>query len=64
MDFGSIFLILALLLMVILFISRPFLSTAVSAAAVKAERDEDHRRSALLAERDRLLTSVKELDFD
>jgi hypothetical protein len=64
MDFGSIFLILALLLLVVLFISRPFLNRRTAASVVKAERAEDHRRSALLAERDRLLTAVKELDFD
>lgn len=59
MDIGSIFLILGLLVLVGLYISRPLLekkSVAVS--------QEEHDISALLAERDRLLGALQELDFD
>ncbi len=63
MDIGSIFLILALLLLVALFVSRPL---------IEKERDQDtpqiktidHERSSLLAERDRILNALQELDFD
>lgn len=63
MDIGSIFLILALLVLVALFISRPFFEKA-KPSVVLAERQEDHERSYLLAERDRLLNALQELDFD
>ena len=59
MDIGSIFLILGLFILVGLFISRPFLErTSVSVS------QEEHEYSALLAERDRLLNALQELDFD
>jgi hypothetical protein len=63
MDIGSIFLILALLVLVVLFISRPFFEKDQSARD-QAARQEDHERSFLLAERDRLLNALQELDFD
>jgi NADH pyrophosphatase NudC (nudix superfamily) len=67
-DLGSIFLIVALALLVSLFISRPFFSRAASARLVEQKRQTDvqtdHLRSTLLAERDRLLTALQELDFD
>lgn len=59
MDIGSILLILGLLLLVTLFIARPLMekrSVVVS--------QEEHELSALLAERDRLLNALQELDFD
>ena len=59
MDIGSIFLLLGLLVMVALFISQPIMqqkATVVSA--------EEHEYSALLAERDRILNALQELDFD
>jgi hypothetical protein len=59
MDIGSIFLILALLILVAAFITQPLRerrSVAVS--------EEEHTLSHLLAERDRLLTALAELDFD
>lgn len=59
MDVGSIFLILGLLVLVGLFIGRPFFER--SAAAVT---QEEHELSALLAERDRVLNALQELDFD
>ena len=59
MDIGSIFLILGLLVLVVLFISRPlFEKQSVSVSQT------EHDLSALLAERDRILTALQELDFD
>jgi hypothetical protein len=63
MDIGSIFLILALLVMVGLFISRPLFERKETATDVQFKQQE-HQRSALLAERDRLLNALQELDFD
>ncbi len=63
MDIGSILLILALLVLVGLFISRPL----VERKEVKITSDdvkEEHEYSTLLAERDRTLDSLEELDFD
>ena len=59
MDLGSIFLILGLLILVIMFISQPFFEKQ-SAAVSQTEHD----LSALLAERDRILNALQELDFD
>jgi hypothetical protein len=59
MDIGSILLILALLILVAVFVFRPVLerkSVLVS--------EEDQSESALLAERDRILDAIQELDFD
>jgi len=63
MDIGSIFLVLALLVLVVLFVGRPFIERkAFSTASTVSE--EEHQVSALLAERDRLLNTLQELDFD
>ena len=62
MDIGSIFLVLALLVLVGMFVSRPFFETK-DALHVSANV-EDQQRSALLAERDRVLNALQELDFD
>lgn len=59
MDIGSIFLFLGLFILVIIFISRPFFERSATAIT-----QEEHDYSALLAERDRLLTAIEELDFD
>jgi len=59
MDIGSIFLILGLLVLVVLFIGRPFLERKTLPAS-----GEDHELSSLLAERDRILNALQELDFD
>jgi hypothetical protein len=58
-DMGSILLALGLLILVGLFVSRPLLerkSVAVS--------EDEQTLSALLAERDRYLDALQELDFD
>ncbi len=63
MDLGSIFFILALFIGVGLFITRPFFED--KEVTVEVELDSlDHQRSALLAERDRILNALQELDFD
>jgi hypothetical protein len=66
MEAGSIFLILALALIVALFVGRPFFQpqTAQTRAEPAEVDSSDHRLSALLAERDRMLTALQELDFD
>ena len=63
MEIGSIFLILALLLVVGLFVGRPLFDNK-GERLVPASDEADHQRSALLAERDRVLTALSELDFD
>jgi hypothetical protein len=63
MDIGSLLIILALLVLVGIFVSRPL----VERKEVKITSDdikEEHDHSALLAERDRTLDSLEELDFD
>lgn len=59
MDLGSIFIILALAILVSLFIARPLMQQRAT-LVTRAEHD----LSALLAERDRVLTALQELDFD
>jgi ribosomal protein S27AE len=59
MDIGSIFLILGLLVLVGLYIIRPFIVR--SARGVSAE---EKKLSAVLAEQERLINTLKELDFD
>jgi hypothetical protein len=63
MDIGSIFLILALLAVVVLLVSRP-LFIHPDKPVFELSNREDHDFSALLAERDRVITALEELDFD
>lgn len=58
MAIGSILLILALLLMAALFVARPLLNADAASFPDEAER------SAWLAERERILEALLELDFD
>lgn len=60
MEPGAIFLTLAVLVLVGLFVSRPFIESR-RAYAVSAE---EHELSHLMAERDSLITALQELDFD
>lgn len=63
MDIGSILLFLALLILVGIFVTRPLFERR--AVAVDTDSAEvQHELSALLAERDRILTTLEELDFD
>jgi len=64
MDLGSLFLILALLVLVALFISRPFFERQGQPVASAQAFQENHELSSLLAERDRILTALEEMDFD
>ena len=70
MDLGSFFLILTLVVLVVLFISRPFFEDhARSSQGNLSHRDtlfpsEEQELSVLLAERERLLNAIGELDFD
>lgn len=59
MDIGSIFLVLGLLILVGLYISRPFFENG----AMPVDESE-HKHSTLLAERDRVINALQELDFD
>ena len=62
-NIASVLMILAVLVLVALFVMRPFLSAKPVAQQVETDPFE-HKRSALLAERDRLLTALQELEFD
>jgi hypothetical protein len=65
MDIGSIFLILALILLVSLYLTRPFMEKGRrSLVEVKPADGNDHEVSGLLAERDRILRAIQDLDFD
>ena len=59
MDIGSIFLILAILVPVVLYVARPLMEHSATAVTT-----EEHDYSALLAERDRIVNAIQELDFD
>jgi hypothetical protein len=70
-EIGALFLILALVLLVGMFISRPFLALESEPEPDGPEGDPvgqpqhtDQLRSTLLAERERLLSALQELDFD
>ena len=63
MDIGSILLILALLIPVVLFIARPFFEPHMAEMEGLTQL-EDHDLSSLLAERDRILNALQELEFD
>ncbi|MEJ5223054.1 MAG: zinc ribbon domain-containing protein [Anaerolineales bacterium] len=60
MTSGAIFLILALALLVGVYVAQPFLVRSRR----KVVSAEEHELSGLLAERDRLITALQELDFD
>ena len=64
MEFiASILMILAVLILVALFVLRPFFSAKPVVQTVETDPFE-HQHSTLLAERDRLLTALQELEFD
>jgi rubrerythrin len=64
MDLGSLFLILAVLIIVGVFISRPFFMKLAAKNAPQATSEREREHSTLLAEHERLLTALQELDFD
>ena len=59
MDIGSIFLILALLILVVIFISRPFFERSIT-RVTHSERDI----STLLAKHEQMVATIQELDDD
>ena len=59
MDIGALFILIALLILIGMFLAQPFMERR--SKIVSAEEQE---LSALLAERDRLINALKELDFD
>lgn len=59
MELGSIFLVLAVLVLVGIYLYAPFMSRTRRMAT-----NEMHETSALKAERDRVINSLQELDFD
>ena len=63
MDIGAVLLILALLILVSVFISRPFFEFRPDISAFEADETEQ-KRSRLLAEYDQALNSIRELEFD
>ena len=59
MELGSLFLVLAVIVMVGIYLYAPFTNRARRARA-----GESHEISSLKAERDRVINSLQELDFD
>jgi hypothetical protein len=59
MELGAIFLILAVLIAVAMYLYGPFISRERRAATI-----ESHEISSLMAERDRVVNALQELDFD
>ena len=66
MDIGAVLLILAVILLISIFISRPFFDTGSARILPDTpESDEiEHKRSSLLAEYDQTLSAIQELEFD
>jgi hypothetical protein len=71
MDLGAIFLLLAVILLVGIYISRPLFSNQRSEGSLQAGHQpnptadsQDRLRSSLLAEYDRTLNALQELEFD
>jgi hypothetical protein len=63
---GSLFLVLALVLVIALFVGRPFYTRQLEKEeGLPSDLDAlEHNRSSLLAERDRVLSALQELEFD
>jgi hypothetical protein len=61
---GSFLLVLALLVLVGLVVSQPFLKNGKQTQSSERLDPVDHAHSTLLAERDQILRTLKELDFD
>ena len=59
MDIGSILLILALVVPVALFVARPFSENQATLTS-----EDEQTESALLAEQDRILDSIQEIEVD
>jgi hypothetical protein len=59
MDLSAVFFLLSVLILVCMYLYAPF-----SARARQSDPQEEHELSSLLAERDRLINALQELDFD
>lgn len=59
MDLGSLLLLVSLLIVVALYVSRPFFTRQATLVS-----QEEHELSVMLAEQERVLTALQELDFD
>ncbi|HEY9077647.1 MAG TPA: zinc ribbon domain-containing protein [Anaerolineaceae bacterium] len=65
MDLGAIFFLLGVVILVGLFVARPLIAgKKYEVSQGQSNAPLDHRRSALLAERDRVIKALAELDFD
>lgn len=67
MDLGALFFVLAVALLVAVFISRPFFSAGAKKPLTEGLSDAqqtERKRSELLAEHDRVLTALRDLEFD
>ena len=65
MDIGAIFLILAVIILVGLILSRPFTDRLPNRASASTPPDAgEYERANLLAEYDRQLNALQEMDFD
>lgn len=67
MDLGSLFLVLAVILLVGVFVSRPLYQRDANRRLVErasAVQEAEHKRSALMAERDRIILALQDLEFD
>ena len=67
MDLGSLFLVLAVILLVGVFVSRPLYQRDANKRLIEtasAVEDAERQRSALMAERDRIILALQDLEFD
>jgi hypothetical protein len=59
MDLGAVFFLLSVLILVGMYLYAPFISRTRH-----VDTQEEHELSSLMAERDRIINSLQELDFD
>lgn len=67
MDLGSILVVLALIILVGVIISRPFTQRGAHRPLIESAssaQELEHTRSTLLAERDRIISALQDLEFD
>ena len=64
MDLGAVLLIFSVLILVVIFVSRPLLLAQEDQAEASYSPDQDHQRSELLADYERAISALQELDFD
>jgi len=58
MELSALFLLLLVVIVIVLFVTRPFMGK------LKRDTDKGHELSSLLAEQERILNALQELDFD